>query len=58
MLEFIGLLTCIYLAVRLFPMVIKSGIKLAVLILLMIFVFLCVQIIYFMYFGNMTILIA
>ena len=36
MLEIIGLLTCIYLAFRIFP-VIKFGVKLAVAILLIIF---------------------
>ena len=46
MLEFIGLLTCIYLAFRLFPMVIKQGIKLAVALLLVIMLFLCFQIVY------------
>ena len=37
MLEIIGLFTCIYLAFRIFPAVIKFGVKLAVAILLIIF---------------------
>ena len=38
MLEFIGLCTCIYLAIRLFPAAVKFGIKLAVALLIVLFV--------------------
>jgi len=58
MLEFIGLITCIYLAFRLFPMVIKQGIKLAVLILLIIFIFGCIQVVYHWWLMNQVLLIA
>ena len=58
MLEFIGLITCIYLAFRIFPMVIKQGIKLAVLILLIIFIFACFQIVYHWWLFERVLLIA
>ena len=42
MLEFIGLCTCIYLAIRLFPAAVKFGVKLAVALLIILFVVLMV----------------
>lgn len=52
MLEFIGLCTCIYLAWRLFPMAIKFGIKLAVALLIVLFLFLVFQIGYHYWLTN------
>ena len=52
MLEFIGLCTCIYLAWRLFPMAIKMGIKLAVALLIVLFLFLVFQIGYHYWLTN------
>ena len=55
MLEFIGLLTCIYLAIKIFPSVVKFTIKLAVAIILIILAILT----YFAYFPpHFEILIA
>lgn len=52
MLEFIGLLTCIYLAWRVFPLAIKMGIKLAVALLLVLFLFLVFQVAYHYWLVN------
>ena len=55
MLEFIGLLTCIYLAIKIFPSVVKFTVKLAVAIILIILAILT----YFAYFPpDFEILIA
>tara|TARA_Y100000817_G_C16724660_1_gene485206 strand:+ start:446 stop:625 length:180 start_codon:yes stop_codon:yes gene_type:complete len=55
MLEFIGLLTCIYLAIKIFPSVVKFTVKLAVAIILIILAILT----YFAYFPpHFEILIA
>ena len=55
MLEFIGLLTCIYLAIKIFPSVVKFTVKLAVAIILIILAILT----YFAYFPpHCEILIA
>ena len=55
MLEFIGLLTCIYLAIKIFPSVVKFTVKLAVSIILIILAILT----YFAYFPpHFEILIA
>ena len=52
MLEFIGLLTCIYLIWRVFPLAIKMGIKLAVALLAVIMLFLVFQIAYHYWLVN------
>ena len=55
MLEFIGLLTCIYLAIKIFPSVVKFTVKLAVAIILIILAILT----YYAYFPpHFEILIA
>ena len=52
MLEFIGLLTCIYLAIKLFPAAVKFTIKVAVALLLVLMLFLALQVVYHWWLVN------
>ena len=52
MLEFIGLCTCIYLAIKLFPSAVKFTIKVAVALLLVLMLFLALQVAYHWWLVN------